>query len=117
MEAADGYIGRVLDEVDAVSERNSTFILVTSDHGGTSHGHGKNTLAEIQIPWILAGPGVAPGQITALVNTFDTALTVAWIFHLDPPQCWIGRAVMAAFSPALVTAHNSAHSVTTAGLN
>ena len=108
VEAADSYIGQVLDMVDALSTRESTFILVTSDHGGTAHGHGKNSLAEIQIPWILSGPGVAPGRITALVNTFDTALTVAWIFHLDPPQCWIGRPVLAAFRPSLVAARTNA---------
>jgi hypothetical protein len=39
------------------------------------------------------------------VNTFDTALTVAWIFDLSPPQCWIGRPVLTAFRPALVAAH------------
>ena len=63
VEAADGYIGQVIGMVDRLGARGSTFILVTSDHGGTSHGHGKNSLAEIQIPWILAGPGVAPGKL------------------------------------------------------
>lgn len=108
VEAADGYVGQVLDMVDALQARESTFVLVTSDHGGTAHGHGKNSLAEILIPWILAGPGVAPGKITPLVNTFDTALTVAWIFHLDPPQCWIGRPVLSAFRPSMVVAHAGA---------
>jgi len=111
VEAADGYIGQVIEMVDGLAARGSTFILVTSDHGGTSHGHGKNSLAEIQIPWILAGPGVAPGQITAPVNTFDTALTVAWIFHLDPPQCWIGRPVLAAFRQSTILAHAHASDV------
>jgi predicted AlkP superfamily pyrophosphatase or phosphodiesterase len=104
VEAADAYIGQVIEMVDSLAARGSTFILVTSDHGGTAHGHGKNSLAEIQIPWILSGPGVAPGQITAPVNTFDTALTVAWIFHLDPPQCWIGRPVLAAFRQSAILA-------------
>jgi len=108
VEAADGYIGQVIDMVDSLEARGSTFILVTSDHGGTSHGHGKNSLAEIQIPWILAGPGVTRGQITAPVNTFDTALTVAWIFHLEPPPCWIGRPVLAAFQPSTILAHAGA---------
>jgi hypothetical protein len=103
-EAADGYIGQVMDMVDGLAARASTYILVTSDHGGTNHGHGKNSLAEILIPWVLAGPGIAPGQITGLVNIFDTALTVAWIFDLEPPQCWIGRPVLAAFRPSLVLA-------------
>jgi arylsulfatase A-like enzyme len=83
-------------------------ILVTSDHGGNKHGHGKNSLAEIQIPWILAGPGVAPTEIAVPVNIFDTALTVAWIFHLDPSQCWIGRPVLTAFRPSLIAAHTNA---------
>jgi hypothetical protein len=99
---ADGYVGQVLDRVDAVSARGSTYVLVTSDHGGTRHGHGKNSLAEIQIPWILAGPGVTPTHIGAPVNTLDTALTIAWIFHLDPSPCWIGRPVLTAFRPSLV---------------
>lgn len=97
VETADGYVGHVLDMVDRLSARTSTYVLVTSDHGGTNHGHGKNSLPELQIPWIFAGPGVVPGQITATVNTFDTALTVAYIFHLDVPQCWIGRPVLTAF--------------------
>jgi len=104
VEAADGYIGQVLDMIDGLHARESTYILVTSDHGGTAHGHGKNSLAEIQIPWILAGPGVQPGQILAPVNTFDTALTVAWIFDLKPPPCWIGRPVLAAFRESWIVA-------------
>ncbi len=105
VEAADGYVGQILDMIDSLQARATTFVLVTSDHGGTNHGHGKNSLAELQIPWIFAGPGVQPGQITSPVNIFDTALTVAWVFHLEPPQCWIGRPVLAALSPSLVASH------------
>ena len=94
----DAYLGRVIDMVDELSAWDSTFILVTSDHGGTNHGHGKNSLAEIQIPWVLSGPGVAPGRITAPVNTFDTAATLAWIFSLDTAPCAIGRPVLSAFN-------------------
>ena len=107
VETADGYVGQVMDMVDAMAARDSTFILVTSDHGGTNHGHGKNSLAELQIPWIFAGPGVLPGQIMAPVNIFDTALTVAWIFHLAAPQCWIGRPVLAVFNATQLAAHNA----------
>jgi len=105
---ADGYVGQVLDMVDALSARDSTYILVTSDHGGTKHGHGKNSLAELQIPWILAGPGVIPERITAPVNIYDTALTAAWIFHLDPARCWIGRPVLSAFRPSQVASRTNA---------
>jgi phosphopentomutase len=101
---ADGYVGKILDMIDRESAWGSTYVLVTSDHGGTRHGHGKNSLAEIQIPWILAGPGVAPGRITAPVNTYDTAATLAWIFNLDMPSCWTGRPVKAAFQSSLLLA-------------
>jgi len=108
VEDADSYVGQVLDMVEALSVRDNTYILVTSDHGGTKHGHGKNSLAEIQIPWILTGPGVTPAQIAVPVNIFDTALTVAWIFQLEPSQCWIGHAVVTAFQPSLAAAHTQA---------
>ncbi len=96
---ADSYLGRVLSVIDRENAWDSTYVLVTSDHGGTRHGHGKNSLAEIQIPWILSGPGVLPGRITAPVNTYDTAATLAWIFNLEMPSCWTGRPVKTAFQP------------------
>jgi len=36
---------------------------------------------------------------------------VAWIFHLDPPQCWIGRPVLAAFRQSTILAHAHASDV------
>jgi hypothetical protein len=104
VEDADRYIGTILDMLRDESALDSTFVLISSDHGGKGRGHGKNSLEEIQIPWILAGPEVAPGQLAAPVYTFDTAATLAWIFGLDAPQCWIGRPVVAAFSPAATLA-------------
>lgn len=99
---ADGYLGQVLDELRSEEAWGSTFVLVTSDHGGTRHGHGRNSLAEILIPWMLAGPGVIPGKLSAPVNTYDTAATLAWIYGLEMPRCWTGRPVLAAFQPSLL---------------
>ena len=97
VEEADGYLGRILDVLQDLGAADSTYVLVTSDHGGKGRGHGKNSLAEIQIPWVFAGPDVAPGQLRAPVYTFDTASTLALILGLDTPQCWIGRPVLSAF--------------------
>lgn len=41
---ADGYVGQVLDMVDALSARDSTYILLTSDHGGTNMATGRTRL-------------------------------------------------------------------------
>ena len=57
VEAADGYIGQVLDMLDALAARESTYVLVTSDHGGTAHGHGKNSLAGNPNPLDSIGAG------------------------------------------------------------
>jgi len=97
---ADEYVGEILDAIDRDGASSQTFVLVTSDHGGTRKGHGKNSLAEIQIPWILTGPGVVARHLDSVVNTADTAATLAWIFGLDVPECWTGRPVLAAFGGA-----------------
>jgi len=102
VEEADRQIGAILAMLREAAALDSTFVLVTSDHAGKGHNHRGNSLAEIQIPWILAGPGVAPGEIAASVFTYDTGATLAWIFELQPPACWIGRPVLAAFQPAVV---------------
>jgi predicted AlkP superfamily pyrophosphatase or phosphodiesterase len=103
---ADGYVGEFLDMLRDLGALDSTYVLVTSDHGGKGREHGKNSLQEIQIPWILTGPNVVQGRVAASIYTFDTAATVAWIFDLNPPDCWIGRPVMSAFTPAMTTARN-----------
>jgi hypothetical protein len=104
VEDADRYVGSILDMLRSQAALDSTFVLVTSDHGGKGHGHGKNSLEEIQIPWILSGPEIVAGQLTGPVYTFDTAATIAWIFGLEAPECWIGRPVVAAFRPATTLA-------------
>lgn len=98
---ADRLIGRVFEGLKEAGIAESTVVLVTSDHGGKGKGHGGNTMGEIEIPWIIAGPGVARGkEIPSPVNTFDTAATVTYVLGLTPPECWIARPVRSAFSAA-----------------
>lgn len=53
----------------------------SSDHGGVGTKHGGETLAEIEIPFILIGPGVKQGcQITHQVMTYDNA--ALWLKYL-----------------------------------
>ena len=87
VEEADSYVGQLLDELNREDAWGSTFVLVTSDHGGTRHGHGRNSLAE---------------------NTYDSAATLAWIFNVEPPGCWTGRPVVGAFQPSLLSKTKSA---------
>jgi len=98
VEMIDGLIGRVLASLDAVGIGKQTVVLVTADHGGVRKKHGGATMAEIEIPWILSGPGVRKDhQIQSSVNTYDTAPTLARIFGIQAPEAWIARAVREAF--------------------
>ena len=98
VEKADGLIGLVLHGLEDAGIADRTVVLVTSDHGGVGKKHGGNTMAELEIPWIVRGPGVAAGkELTTPVNTYDTAATVAFLLGLKPPNCWIGRPVTEAF--------------------
>ncbi len=96
---ADRLIGRIRQAVDEAGIADRTVILVTSDHGGVGKGHGGDTLAELEIPWILYGPGVNPGvRLDLPINTFDTPATAAWLLGVDIPYAWLGRPIRSALT-------------------
>lgn len=96
---ADQLIGEMVSAIQEAGIKDSTLLLVTSDHGGKDKGHGGATLAEIEIPWILTGPGVRAGhEIKSPVNVYDTAATIAFAMALKPPEAWIARLVREAFA-------------------
>ena len=98
VEEADRLIGETLQGLEAAGMLAQTILIITSDHGGVGKGHGGATLAEVEIPWIIAGPGVLPAkELTSFVNIYDTAATVAHIFGLTAPDCWIAKPVLEAF--------------------
>jgi predicted AlkP superfamily pyrophosphatase or phosphodiesterase len=94
----DAYIGEVITALDEASIVHKTAIFVTADHGGRGLDHGENIMADIEIPWIVSGPGIKhEHEITHPLNTYDTAPTVAYILELTPPSCWLGKPVLEAF--------------------
>lgn len=99
LESVDQRIGKVVQAVKDAGIADETIILVTADHGGTGKGHGGKSLDEIQIPWIIAGPGVRKNhELKDVIITYDTAATLAWLMGLQQPQSWRGKPVLEAFS-------------------
>lgn len=99
VEEADRLIGDLLRALENARLLEESVFLVTADHGGVGKKHGGATMAELEIPWIVTGPGVVKGrELRAPLNIYDTAATVAYIFGLKPPACWIGQPVRDAFS-------------------
>ncbi len=100
IEEADRLIGETIKGLRDAEMLDKTTLIITSDHGGVGKGHGGATMAEVVIPWIIAGPGIARAkELKSFVNIYDTAATVAHIFELSTPDCWIGKPVLEAFSP------------------
>lgn len=94
----DGCIAQIVEAVKKAGIYDKTLFILTADHGGVDKGHGGKSMKEMQVPFIVSGPGVKPGhRITASVMQFDTAATLAYIFGVTPPQVWIGRPVTEIF--------------------
>jgi predicted AlkP superfamily pyrophosphatase or phosphodiesterase len=94
----DGLVGNLLAALTEAGIRDQTMVIMTADHGGKGTSHGNATMDEIEIPLIINGPGTAVGhEIKGFINTYDLAPTIAWIFGLPPPACWIGKPVLEAF--------------------
>lgn len=96
---ADALVDKIRQATVDAGIAADTVILVTSDHGGVGKGHGGETLAELEIPWIAYGKDIKPGvELDLPINTFDTPATAAWLLGADIPYAWLGRPVR----PALV---------------
>lgn len=83
IEQVDGQVGQILDALaareDLAGERWQ--IIVTTDHGGIGMGHGGDSPEELTIPFLVASPDVAPGELPAGTEpegtrNFDTVPTV-----------------------------------------
>lgn len=73
VERADAYLGRLLDALDEAGLRESTLVVVTSDHGDGDGAHQWNQKTALfeectRVPFLVAGPGVVPGERPELTS-------------------------------------------------
>jgi hypothetical protein len=98
VEKADSLIGRIIQALADAKILEESVILVTADHGGKGHGHGGESLEELEIPFILYGKNVKKGkEIKHPVYQYDNAATAVFVLGITPPYAWIGRPVKSAF--------------------
>ncbi|SFC05816.1 PA14 domain-containing protein [Flagellimonas taeanensis] len=107
VQKADSLIAEIVNATKEAGIFEKTLFIVSADHGGIGFGHGGESLAEMEIPFILYGAGIKKGhQIEETVYQYDNAATVAYAMGLQTPQSWIGRPVKGAFigneKPALI---------------
>jgi len=90
----DAAIGRLLTALPP-----QTTVILTADHGGKGRGHGADVPENMTVPWIVAGPKVARrGEMTARVQTADTAATALWVLGLSLPGSCPGQLVREPFT-------------------
>jgi predicted AlkP superfamily pyrophosphatase or phosphodiesterase len=96
---ADECIGLILWALDQRHLRDSTFILVTADHGGAGLSHGPDDPRSRNIPWIAAGPDIRPGldltsYVDLVIDTEDTFSTAAYLLGIPIIQKVDGKPVL-----------------------
>lgn len=97
---SDAGLGALLEQADRTYGPENYTVIVTSDHGGHGRDHGTDDPRDTTIPWIVAGEGVAPGQVTTAINTYDTTATALWLLGVRASSPIEGVPVIAAFTPA-----------------
>lgn len=90
----DGYVGRILKAIDKAGIAKDTVVIMTADHGGIKKGHGGKTLAEMEIPFVIAGgPVKRAGEISESMMQYDCAAMIAYALGLEPHPVWRGRPI------------------------
>lgn len=92
VEAMDANIGRVLASLERMGMADRTFVIFTSDNGGTRQyvaplRGGKGTLYQggVRVPAVARGPGIKPGvsqEVTLSMDWYPTLLELAGV---NPP--------------------------------
>jgi predicted AlkP superfamily pyrophosphatase or phosphodiesterase len=91
---ADKIVDQIMRAVKQAGIENSTVIMIIADHGGIGHGHGGSTPQEVNVPYIIAGPGIKKGyELKNNPRNFDTTATLAKILGVTPPDCWQGKVI------------------------
>lgn len=103
----DSLVGLVVQALKRKGIYEETTIILTADHGGRGKHHGWITEGEMNIPWIIQGPGIKKNHSlkNKSVITIDTGATIAYLFGLQIPNCWDGKPVIDAFNSTEIKIH------------
>ena len=98
VEKADSLIGLIVEATRLNGMFNQTVFILSSDHGGVGFGHGGNSLAEIEIPFIVSGSNVKPNhELKMPINVYDVPATALFALGITQPYEWIARPARNAF--------------------
>lgn len=90
IERSDKQVGIMVDALKKRSliERENWLIILSSDHGGSDYGHGKNIPEHTTVFFIASGPGIQKGEITGEVGVVDVAATALHYLGIPAKSQW-----------------------------
>ncbi|MBI5511099.1 MAG: sulfatase [Deltaproteobacteria bacterium] len=115
VQRADAALGELVQALDRRGLQDQVTLIVTADHGEefAEHGgfyHGTTLYEEqLDIPLVIAGPGVTPGTDAALARGLDLAPTILGRFGHRAPPSWEGRDLLTASVPPEATLAEEDH--------
>jgi predicted AlkP superfamily pyrophosphatase or phosphodiesterase len=101
----DEVLGEIINTLKADGRFESTFFLITSDHGGHNKNHIGTLIEDYRITWIAHGPGVIPQELDLKIFTFDSAPTAAYALGLPIQAEWDGIPVYQIFGEEQLRIH------------
>jgi len=92
----DDWVGKLVEEVERRGERDNTIIIFASDHGEMlgDHGRWRKSIwyeASIRVPLIMAGPEIAKGHSSELIELIDLSATLLNLANEPVPEAWDAR--------------------------
>jgi len=88
----DTEIGKIVAGIKEMGMAQNTTIIITSDPGGIGMKNGEESMTEIEVPWIISGPGIKKNMLLETPNDLaNTAPTIARILGIKTPVEWIGK--------------------------
>ncbi|MDX9979073.1 MAG: sulfatase-like hydrolase/transferase [Lentisphaeria bacterium] len=107
----DGEVGHILDALETRADAADTLVFFLSDHGDNMTSHRLVTKQvsfyeeTTRVPFLAAGPGLAPGSRSALVSHLDLLPTLCDLAGIEPPAGLWGRSLR----PLLENGKDEAH--------
>jgi len=90
--ASDAILGELLGAFSDRPPAQSPIIIVSADHGEALGEHGQPYHStdlydsQIQVPLVIAGPGIRPGRVAETVSLTDLVPTVLDLAGFQPPK-------------------------------
>lgn len=90
IEKADAQVGQMLKAIKnrKTYKNENWLVLVSTDHGGSNFGHGKDIPEHTTIFYIASGKGVKKGEVEQQVNVIDVAVTAMKYLDIETKESW-----------------------------